>query len=142
MNSKKTTELAIAFLNREKVDVDDSYFLKLCKTDVEKIKLWALCRGMGSEADIYVINEDGSVLHYDNNKLYGYGNRTDKFLRIRDILNEQGVLWEHIHCQFNNCLLIRSSDKTWLESLYEDLRVPFVAQPYACLECVCQNLLK
>ena len=131
------SELANSFFERNKIDISANDLIKIAKGE---IKVWAWCEGMGSDANIFFIREDGSLFGYDHYKRYGYGKQVDEFHLLRDVLCEQGVDWEVIPCRFSNNLYIHPTDKVWLESLCKDLKLLLWGNPYACLECICREL--
>ena len=139
MEHDKIWEFAIRFRQREKTSIraDD-----LRAIDANEIKLWALYTGMGSDHAIFIIKKDGGVFVYDHNTLYGYAARRDEFCLLHKFLLKHGALWKRIRCAYNNVLYVRPEDQAWLESVCKDLCLPSMAHPYACMECVCQSLLK
>ena len=136
MDLEKITKLAKNFWEREKTEITPNDILQ----NMGEIKVWAWCTGMGSDANIFFIREDGSLFGYDHYKRYGYGKQVDEFHLLRDVLCEQGVDWEVIPCRFSNNLYIHPTDKVWLESLCKDLHLLFIGNPYACMECICREL--
>ena len=130
------TNLSKRFLARKKNEITPNGILK----NIGEIKVWAWCTGMGSDANIFFVKEDGSLFNYDHYKHWGYGKQVDEFRLLRDVLCEQGIDWEVIPCMFSNNLYIRPVDKAWFESLCKDLHLMFVGNPYAYMECICQKL--
>jgi hypothetical protein len=139
MNLKIISELANSFLEREKIGISANDLIKSVKEDT---LAWAWCMGMGSEANIYFVKKDSTILSYDHYKCHGYGNQIDAFYLLQEMLCEQGEDWEQYPCMYSNNLYISLPAKAWFELLCNDLNLLSWGNPYTCLERICRELEK
>lgn len=131
---EKINELRKSFFEREKSKITPE---DLTKINMQEIKAWAWCTGMGSDAYILFVKNDGTILDYDHSK---YSNDFDKFAQIEKMFLSQTEEWSLYRWRFINHLYIRTIDKEWLDHCRE-IFILANDNPIICIECICQKIL-
>ena len=105
-NKIKNKELLKSFQHREKIEITPNHLKK--SHFMASIKAWAIDTGMGCDAHIIFVKNNGEMLHYNHHK---YGDDNKAFYEIVQGLLSQDVDWELYKCNFLSEVYVRPEDK-------------------------------
>ncbi len=138
MNTEKTKEkinwLIKSYFNREKIIItpDD-----LGKLNVDELRAWVWFVGMGSDACLLFVKNDGTVLEYNH---YDFSRDFNSFVKAeQDFLAGKDGVWLLHECRFGNRLYVCAQDKTWFDECWNDFLI-YSGSPLIYIELLCKKI--
>jgi hypothetical protein len=123
---------------RKRAEITNRDICKEHFLEYNGIVAWAWCTGMGSDAYILLLKNNGTLLEYNH---YKYSDDFNEFAEIQQHLLEKKESWLLYRCNFINNFYICPEFKAWFDKCWKAFVLPN-GNPYVCIEYICQSIEK